>query len=319
VAADGSDPRRARKASAQMTVADLAEAYMRDPGKARLRTIAEIERRLRRDVLPVLGDLRITEIARREVRNVFEPIARTGKSASARHAFADIRAMLRWAVEHEYLSANPVERMRGPEINAPRERVLTDSEMKTIWQILPEILPTSYWRIVQLCLITAQRLGEVSGMTRKELHLNRAEWHLPGSRTKNKAHHIVPLSNMALGIIRDALDVADGDALFPIRGVTVSAMVSLSNKRGQFGIPQWTIHDLRRTALTGMAQLGVTPIVLGHIANHRTTTRASVTLAVYSQYTYDKEKRAALDLWADRLAAIVGGQPANIVPLRSQR
>ena len=169
-----------------MTVAGLVEAYIRDPGKARLRTIDEIERRFRRDVLPVIGDLRITEIARRDVRNVFEPIERSGKPVSARHAFADIRAMLRWAVEHEYLSTNPIERMRGPEIGAPRERVLTDSEIKAVWHTLPNILPVSYQRIVQLCLITAQRLGEVSGLSRQELHLDRAEWHLPGSRTKNK-------------------------------------------------------------------------------------------------------------------------------------
>jgi hypothetical protein len=66
-----------------------------------------------------------------------------------------------------------------------------------------------------------------------------------------------------------------------------------------------------------MARLGVAPIVLGHVANHRTTTRAGVTLAVYSQYTYDKEKRAALDLWADRLSAIVDGPAARIVPLHA--
>jgi hypothetical protein len=67
-----------------------------------------------------------------------------------------------------------------------------------------------------------------------------------------------------------------------------------------------------------MARLGVAPIVLGHVANHRTTTRAGVTLAVYSQYAYDREKREALDLWAARLAAIVGDQAAaEVVPLRS--
>jgi hypothetical protein len=65
-----------------------------------------------------------------------------------------------------------------------------------------------------------------------------------------------------------------------------------------------------------MARLGVAPIVLGHVANHRTTTRAGVTLAVYSQYTYATEKRAALDLWADRLSAIVGGTGLKVAPLR---
>ena len=197
-AVNGSDPRRTMKASARLTVAGLVEAYIGDPRKARLRTIDEIERRLRRDVLPVIGDLRITEVTRRDVRNVFEPIERSGKPVAARRAFEDIRAMLRWAVEHEYLPTNPIEGMRGPEINAPRERVLSDSEIETLWHALPKVLPPSYRRIVQLCLVTAQRLGEVSGMTRSELHFDRAEWHLPGSRTKNGHPHIVPLSDMAV-------------------------------------------------------------------------------------------------------------------------
>jgi hypothetical protein len=66
-----------------------------------------------------------------------------------------------------------------------------------------------------------------------------------------------------------------------------------------------------------MARLGTAPIVLGHVANHRTTTRAGVTLSVYSQYTYDKEKREALDLWANRLSALTAGvAAAAIIPLR---
>jgi integrase len=312
--ADGSDPRRAMKASAHMTVANLAEAYIRDPGKARLRTIDEIRRRLRRDVVPVIGDIRIAEITRRDVRNVFEAIERSGKPVAARRTFEDIRAMLRWAVQHEYLPTNPIEGIKGPEINAPRERALTDSEVKSLWNALPCVLPPTYRRVVQLCLITAQRLGEVSGMTRKELHLDRAEWCLPGNRVKNAHAHIVPLSELALTIIREALDDAGNDLVFPQQGVTISAMVSVRNQ--QFGIDRWCIHDLRRTALTGMARLGVAPIVLGHVANHRTTTRAGVTLAVYSQYTYDAEKRRALDMWALHLQSIIEGKPSSVVPMR---
>ena len=95
--------------------------------------------------------------------------------------------------------------------------------------------------------------------------------------------------------------------------------ISKERPLGRFGIAPWSAHDLRRTALTGMARLGVAPIVLGHVANHRTTTRAGVTMAVYSQYTYDKEKRAALDLWASRLVAICGGAAASVVPLRRRK
>jgi hypothetical protein len=68
-----------------------------------------------------------------------------------------------------------------------------------------------------------------------------------------------------------------------------------------------------------MARMGIAPIVLGHIANHRTTTRAGVTLGVYNQYTYDKEKREALDLWAERLLAIIGSQKAaNVLQLKAR-
>jgi hypothetical protein len=67
-----------------------------------------------------------------------------------------------------------------------------------------------------------------------------------------------------------------------------------------------------------MARLGVAPIVLGHVANHRTTTRAGVTLAVYSQYTYGEEKRAALNLWAERLQAIVAGETTSAEPVKQR-
>ncbi len=78
------------------------------------------------------------------------------------------------------------------------------------------------------------------------------------------------------------------------------------------------MHDLRRTAVTGMAKLGVAPIVLGHVINHRSVTKAGVTLGVYVQHGYELEARAALDMWAERVAGIVGAG-AEVLPLRARR
>ena len=64
--------------------------------------------------------------------------------------------------------------------------------------------------------------------------------------------------------------------------------------QAHFGLPHWTMHDLRRTVVTRMAELGISPIVLAHVVNHRSVSKAGVTLGVYSQYTYEKEKREAL-------------------------
>jgi hypothetical protein len=85
-------------------------------------------------------------------------------------------------------------------------------------------------------------------------------------------------------------------------------------------VRDWSAHDLRRTALTNMAKLGVAPIVLAHVANHQSTIRGGVTFGAYVRHTYDKEKRAALELWAERLAAIVGGKNcAAIQSLKATR
>jgi integrase len=136
---------------------------------------------------------------------------------------------------------------------------------------------------------------------------------LAGARTKNGHPHQVPLSDLAMSIIEEALAGAgDRPRLFALLPVAVTRFV----ERADFGIPHWTPHDLRRTALTEMAKLGVEPVVLGHVANHRSATRANITLSIYVKHSYDAEKRRALNLWADRLSAIVGGTGADVAPLR---
>ena len=257
------------------------------------------------------------------IANVFEPVERSGKPVAARRAFEDVRAMIRWAVEREYLPANPIDGMKGPAIGAPRERVLAEREIKMLWAALPKLLPRPYQRVVQLCLVAGQRLGEVTGMRRDELHLDRAEWHLPGARTKNKHPHVVPLSDLAIEIINAALaDAGDSPFVFPHHsGPLPSSMVSwaVSQHNEEFGLSRWGCQDLRRSAITHMASLGVPPIALAAIANHRSMTHGGVTMSVYARYDYGREKRDALQLWADRLIAIVGGAAAKIIPLGGAR
>jgi integrase len=81
------------------------------------------------------------------------------------------------------------------------------------------------------------------------------------------------------------------------------------------GVPSWTPHDLRRTAATMMEEIGISPFIVGHVLNHVSVTKATVTSKVYARYDYMHEKRQALDMWADRLAGIFEGK-GNIVPRR---
>lgn len=334
---DGADPRMAPGGvgAAEMTVAGLVDAYLRDPEKAQRRSHAEVERRLRRNVVPVIGDVRLDKLRRRDVRTVCDPLIRRGVAVEAARVFEDVRGLIRWAVEVEYLDADPLAGMKRLGGGTARERILSDDEIAALWRGLPAALARSpqCQAIVRLCLVTAQRVGEVAGMARAEVDLVAREWRLPGERTKNGHAHLVPLSDMAVEIIRAALAAAGDKAAHvfpcgagPLSPVAVARTILRGNETsderplGRFGIAPWTAHDLRRTALTGMGRLGVSPFIRGHVANHRTVTRATVTTAVYDRHDYGREKREALDMWADRVAAIIAGEgAAEVAPLRAGR
>jgi integrase len=334
----GRDPRDvfADQAAGAMTVGTLVTSYLEKHVRPNLRTAKETERRFNKNIVPVIGGVRLAELHRRDINRVVDPILARKRPTEAAHAFEDIRALLRWAVARGDLDRNPAEGMKKPPTSGPRERVLSDEEIRLVWNGLPLAVAksTASQRIIKLCLVLLQRVGEVSGMRRAELDLPSRTWLIPGSRTKNSYEHSVPLSNFAIEIIQDALKGLDADQQFVFpnaegdgslggRAVakTIAAAHSPTKERplGRFGTAHWTSHDLRRTGVTGMAQLGIQPIVLGHVINHRSVTKAGVTLAVYAHYGYEKEKREALQLWADRLTGIVMGGASAVLPLRNAK
>jgi integrase len=313
---EGRDPRHG--GGGVRTVADLVADYVRKRIHT-LRTVKAIERRLAKNVVPIIGGMPIEQVHRRDINRVLDAIIDRDATIEARRVFEDTRAMFRWAVERGNLDHSPTDGMRAPAVSKARERVLSDAELHALWEGLPKALPRSknVQHIIRLCLLTGQRVGEVAGMHRAELDLEAGIWTIPSSRSKNKRAHTVPLSGAAMKVITSVLD---GDYLFPgehgVGALPVhTAGCAIRRAQGRFGIAQWTAHDLRRTAVTNMARLGVSPIVLGHVINHISVTKAGVTLSVYSQYDYAKEKREALDLWAAHLDAIVQGG-AKVLPMR---
>jgi integrase len=303
--ANGIDPR----ARGAMTVADLVEAYIAKHTST-LKSGPEIARRIRKNIVPVIGSVPLAELHRRDATRVVDAVTGRGAPVEASFAFQDLRSILRWAVARGDLDHDPIAGMPPPPGSKPRERVLSDDEIRQLWVSLPAAIPRSptCQRILRLCLLTAQRVGEVSGMRRSELDLKARTWSLPGTRTKNGHAHVVPLSSSAIEVIGEP----EAEAVFDIAPTAIAKAVIRAQEH--FGLAHWTAHDLRRTALTQMARLGVEPIVLGHIANHRTTTKAGMTLSVYVHHAYEKEKREALELWADRLHGIIAG--ADVVPMR---
>ena len=319
---EGEDPRYVAKPAAAMLVRDLVKAYCTDPEKLELRSIKQIVRRMEADVLPVIGDVKVSAAHKRDITRVLDPIRKRGAPIQARIVYQNLRAIFRWAVQRGDLDHSPCEGMKAPSDGKARERTLSDNEIRTFWQKIDDIL----WRsdscstILKLCLLTAQRVGEVSGIARAEVDLDANLWRIPGTRTKNGRPHVVPLSAVAAAMFKDVMarssnsayvfpsPVAEKDMPLPAPAVSRSLGRALQphKKTGITRMPleHFTAHDLRRTALTGMAKLGVSPTVLSNVANHISTSKGGVTLGVYVHHTYDDEKRDALDRWAAQVIEI---------------
>ena len=174
--------------------------------------------------------------------------------------------------------------------------------------------------------MTAQRSGEVCRMRWADVDLEKGWWTIPATQTKNADEHRVPLSPPVLKILtrrraeadtafekqkpkpgkerRHAIYVfANGTGTRSIADRAKKAASFLSNGGLSFA---FRAHDLRRTAASGMAEAGVPRDHIAHVLNHRSVTKATVT-AVYDRYTYDREKRAALDAWARSVTATTSG------------
>lgn len=347
---DGGDPVAEKKAeAASQTVADLVENYIKRHAATK-RSSAEIARRLRKNVSGrdsdgkkledrsegCIGDVKLSELHRRDITKAIDAVKDRGAGVEANRLFEDIRAMVRWARGRGDLDQNLVEGMRRPTETVERDRFLSADEIRTMWAALRNAdMRESTRRVVRLCLITGQRVGEVAGMTVDELDLGAALWTIPPGRSKNKREHPVPLSPKAVQIVEEQL--ADVKALSerkgrdapafvfpgpgaraPVTGAAIAKAIKREEvtKRGMstiMGIEPWTAHDLRRTAATHMEELGISPFIIGHVLNHVSATKASITSRVYARYDYMREKREALELWADRLTGILE-DAAQIIP-----
>src|SRR5262245_11048008 len=176
------------------TVSAMAETYLRSING--LRSRPEIERRLRRDVLPTIGHIPLDELHRRNVTRVIDAKIEDAP-ITARRVFEDVRAMVRWAVARGDLDHSPIDGLKGPPTSRARTRVLSDTEIKSVWHGLYELRPDG-GRVVRFCLAAGQRVGEVVGLTSAELDVGAKVWSIPAERSKSGHPHTVPLTPLAL-------------------------------------------------------------------------------------------------------------------------
>jgi integrase len=256
---------------------------------------------------------------------------RRASEARARDLHSALSSLFGWLHRHRLVDANPAAGVHRPPTAMARDRALSESETRWFWQACDEA-GEPFGAIFRLLVLTGQRLGEVAGMRWDELSEDGTTLALPAMRTKNRRAHVVPLAPAAQAIIAAAPRVEGCRFVFSTTGRTpvsgwskvkrrldAAMVVAARAERGPDAtVPPWRLHDLRRTAVTGMAELGIAPHVIEMAVNHVSGHRGGVA-GVYNKSELLPERRAALERWAAHVAGLVEGKPANVADLAALR
>src|SRR5262245_9993048 len=315
---EGRDP-AIEKATSRATSALLFAAVKQDYLDARQpnmkpRSHAECVRHLN-DHWQVLDNLALATITRATVATHLRGIGKDRGPVAADRARSTLSAMFAWAIGEGLCETNPVIGTNKASDDKSRERVLSDAELAAIWKAAPD---GDYGRIVKLLMLTAQRRDEIGALAWSEIDLKNKMIGLPLERTKNSRPHDVPLSAAAMAILQEVPEQVGRSWVFGRgKGGGYSGWSrSKESLDSSAKIAPWTLHDLRRTAATLMADLGVQPHVIEAVLNHVSGHKSGVA-GIYNRSTYAAEKRAALDLWASHLRTVVAAaEGANVRRLR---
>lgn len=305
-------------------------------------TIKETRRILDRDVKPRWGHRQIASITRQDIGGLLDEIAERGAMVQANRTLARLKTLFRWALDEDIIASDPTSRVRRRAKEVARDRALDDAEIKLFWGVC-DTLGWPFGPMFKLLLLTAQRRDEVGGARWVEIDLDKRLWTIPRERAKNDRAHEVHLSKLVVEILSElpkiwrsrADDVGSEPSpyLFTTSGERPVSGFSKAKERldghmlqllraelKQAGgdldaaaIDPWILHDLRRTAATGMARLNIAPHVVDRILNHVSGTIRGVA-AVYNRHAYLEERKSALEAWSNYVESLV--RPAQRTAFR---
>jgi len=307
---EGIDPTRRRR-SPDMKVESVCREFIRLHAQARNKSWREAERILEREFVGTFGQRDIREIKRFDVLEIMDAAVARGSTYQANRILSNIRKLFNWCVERGIVETSPITGLKAPTKEESRDRVLEDDEIfRLLRACCNDVYP--FRQFVPILLATAQRRGELAEMRWSEVDLDAKQWVIPADRSKNGKPHVVPLSPYALDVLNEVPRFLDCDYVFTTtRNSPVSGFSKMLRRLSEGSqTSDWRLHDLRRTAASGMARAGVAPHVVEKVLNHISGTISGVA-AVYNRYGYDREKREALETWGEYLAQLSGQSSAQ--------
>ena len=299
--------KKVNRTEARNTFGRLVTSYLEfQKNELRPNSYVEAVRYLDRYAGPLHG-LPATVVDRKKIANLLDTIAKERGAVSANRARGSLSALFTWSMRKGLHETNPV---IGTEQRKERsrDRVLTNNELATVWNALSD---SDYSDIIRLLILTGQRANEVAGLRWNEIDFDEGLISLPSERTKNARPHQFPMSTA----VRDILKARPrtGDYVF---GTGVGGFTGwgrckerldrrIADKAG--ALPDWVVHDLRRTFATGLQKLGVRLEVTEAVLNHVSGSRSGIT-GIYQRHNWTEEKKTALDAWAAHVLAVVSGK-----------
>jgi integrase len=317
----GHDPqleRTTRRRDAGQTFIKIAAAYL----AAKKDALAPVSHRifglyLSGSYARPLHNMAIRDVSRGDIAARLNAISQEHSSNTADAVRGKLSALFTWAIQQGFRDDNPVLGTARPERSKPRERVLTDGELAAIWNACGD---DEFGRVTRLLMLTGCRRSEVGGMCWSEFDFDQGTWTLPAERSKNGRALTLTLPPAAIAIVQ-AVQNRGRDQLFGDRAAGFTswdpAKQALDERLGD-AVKPWRLHDLRRTAATGMADLGIEPHIIEAVLNHHSGHRAGVA-GVYNRSAYTGAVKVALTRWTDHVLALAEGRVAadNVVTLRA--
>lgn len=331
---------RKRKAVAKIeaekaawTVAQLCDEFFERVILPRWKHSDIVRRRIENDIKPSMGKMKAEDVKPRDVDDMLQTIVKRGAPTVANDVLRWTKRIFDFAIKRHVVLYNPASAFDTNDAGGKeesRDRWLTRDEIIKLFAAMREMLgrfSVENLYAVRLLLLLAVRKEELVAAPWSEFDLDGGLWHLPEERTKTSAAIDIPLPPLALETLRELHRLANGSAyVFPARKMqsrmiphidlnTLNAALAKHIRPKLKDVPNFTIHDFRRTARTHLAALGVDPFVAERCLNHK----VKGVEGVYNRHDYFDERKVALNEWAKLLKALEEGRPDyNVVPLKKK-
>jgi integrase len=298
---DVKEVRQEQQDQAAFTVSKLCEEYIEKYAKRQNRRWRDKEKQLKLYVLPRWGKRSANAITTRDVSRLIDGLEDIGP-ATARSVYATVRHMFGWAADRQQIDSNPCT-IKSPAAPRARERVLTNEEIKSIWNSLSGY-PSG--PLFKLLFLTGQRESNVAQVEWNELDLENGLWTIPAEKFKADREHVVPLTKQVITVLT-GVPRFDGPYVFSGRKGNEKPFSGFSKAKKRLnaasGVSDWRLHDIRRTVATQMQALGIAPHIIEAVEGRISGTFGGPA-GIYQRHHYVTEKRDALVRWAKKLAEL---------------